>query len=230
MTPRTAWLVHRAKHWHSRLVVRWLPGLSTEFAADIDETFDAMLEAAARRGPLAVLWCVARDLRDLRQGARTRRRDAIPSRLFGDVSQDLRYSVRSLKAHPLVSAAIVLSLALGIGGTTAVFTVIYAALLKPLPVPRPGDLVLFASYDATGDRSSAYSYSLYRELRDATSPGVAPFALLAQRQMRLRVAGGPTESAVVEAGSGFILERGSQVSYEPVDGDARLWFATVASV
>jgi len=57
------------------------------------------------------------------------------------VLQDLRYAVRSLRASPLFTAVAVLTLALGIGATSTLFTVIDAVLLRPLPFPEADRIV-----------------------------------------------------------------------------------------
>jgi hypothetical protein len=61
-----------------------------------------------------------------------------------NILADLRSAVRSVSRYPAFTAVVVLTLALGIGANTAIFSAIHAALLKPLPFKDPGRLV-FAS-------------------------------------------------------------------------------------
>jgi len=53
---------------------------------------------------------------------------------------NLRYAVRQFRQSPIFTVAAVLTLALGIGGTTAIFTLIHAVMLRSLPVSDPGRL------------------------------------------------------------------------------------------
>jgi putative ABC transport system permease protein len=64
--------------------------------------------------------------------------------------QDLRFSARLLGKRPGFTATAVIMLALGIGGTTAIFSVVYAALLRPLPFAQQDDLVVAWKRDTGG--------------------------------------------------------------------------------
>jgi predicted permease len=68
-------------------------------------------------------------------------RDARATRLLEDLWQDVRYSLRTLRQKPAFAAVTLSTLALGIGATTIMFTVIHSVLLKPLPFTDPEHLL-----------------------------------------------------------------------------------------
>jgi putative ABC transport system permease protein len=68
--------------------------------------------------------------------------------------QDLRVALRLLAKNPTFTAVVCLTLAIGIGGTTAMFTVVDAALLRPLPFPEPESLVWGWGKFPQSDRAS----------------------------------------------------------------------------
>src|SRR5580700_230071 len=74
------------------------------------------------------------------------------------------YSLRMLRKNPGLTAAVIATLMLGIGATTAIYTVVYAVLLAPLPYPDPGQLVMVWS-KVGGDRNvmSACDFLDWRE-------------------------------------------------------------------
>ena len=89
-------------------------------------------------------------------------RDARGTRWLEDLLQDFRYAIRTLRKQPGFAAVALLTLALGSGATTVMFTVINGVLLKPLPYPEPDRLVTVHGHtdtwntEAFGEQNLAY--------------------------------------------------------------------------
>ncbi|HEY6291536.1 MAG TPA: ABC transporter permease [Terriglobia bacterium] len=110
---------------------------------------------------------------------------------------DLRYGLRMLAKNPGFTAVAVLTLALGIGANTAVFTLVNTLMLRSLPIEKPQQLYFFgednsgSSYDGpfpTGSLNE-FSYHIYKELRERNTAFFEDLAAFSSTQVVLRVAG-----------------------------------------
>jgi putative ABC transport system permease protein len=79
--------------------------------------------------------------------------------------EDLRYTLRQLRKSPGFTVAVVLTLALGIGANTAIFSVIHAVLLRSLPYPDSGRLVILQEYSTQGGPPGSVSWMNYLDWR-----------------------------------------------------------------
>jgi hypothetical protein len=144
-------LIFRAAMWACPAPIR------QEYASEMEEVFFHCLQTeSARRRGLSRLLILPRGLLDLLMFAAGVRRDAAEadraragnrsplSRMYRSIKmrpQDVRSVLRLARKQPFFSAAVVLMLALGLGASTAIFSVVYGVLLKPLPFPESERIV-----------------------------------------------------------------------------------------
>jgi predicted permease len=132
---------------------------------------------------------------------------------------DLRFTIRSLRKAPIFVAVAVLSLALGIGATTSIFSLLYQVLLRSLPIHEPESLVLFHSDGPNPGRTrsdnneTCFSYPMFRDLR---SRATAFSGVIARSSLSAGFsAGQQTERIQVELVSGNFFDT---LGVQPVTG------------
>src|ERR1051325_3485611 len=97
--------------------------------------------------------------------------------------ENVAYAIRQFRKAPAFTIAAVLTLSLGIGATTAIFTLIHAVLLKSLPVSNPGELWRVGNEEnccvngGLQDNWSLFSFEQYRLFREHT-PGFVELAAI----------------------------------------------------
>jgi hypothetical protein len=118
--------------------------------------------------------------------------------------QDVRYAVRSLRKHPGFTATAVLSLALGIGANTALFTLINTVTWKMLPVRDPEYLLVLGQQDPTSV-SNGFTYQQYQTIRDHNH--VMDLAAYSRVPLNVSIDGStePTAEGQLVSGSYFSL-------------------------
>jgi predicted permease len=157
---------------------------------------------------------------------------------MGMPAGNLRYTLRSFRKNPGFAAIAVLSLALGIGANTAIFTLLDRVLLRPLPVRHPVQLALFTangprrgSVNTEYDDTFTFSYPMYLDFRDRApdlAGALAWFPIAASLSMS-----GQTErvSANLVSGNFFeVLGAGTAIGRPIVPDDARTPGANAVAV
>jgi MacB-like periplasmic core domain len=143
--------------------------IDSHLAMHIDDNLRAGMTAnEARRQAMVKLGGIAQ--------VEEQHRDVRGIPMLEHLIRDVRFGARSLKVSPAFTAGTILTLGLGIGANTAIFSIINTALFQPLPVNRPDELV-------TINRVSAgvptFSYPDYRDLRDRSTllAGIAAYRI-----------------------------------------------------
>src|SRR5215471_2005585 len=150
-------------------------------------------------------------------------------RVMQTLIHDLRYGARMLLKKPGFTLIAVLTLALGIGANTAIFSVVNAYLFKPLPVKEPDQLVVLASKDQRSEAPHGTSYLNYADIRNQRDVFTDVIAYIpdivslnvdgeAERGMIELVSGNYFSMLGVEAAQGrvFTPDEGQTVGSAPV--------------
>jgi predicted permease len=143
-------------------------------------------------------------------------RDARRVNWIQDLIQDIRYGLRVLRKSPGFAFIAILTLALGIGATTALFTVVRSVLLSPLPFDNPGRLVRLYEHSAEGHPHVDVAAGVYAEWRKQ-STGFSSLAILSSpRWYSVSGAGGQLPESVLASEASASLF--PTLSVEPVLG------------
>src|SRR5262245_49330711 len=99
--------------------------------------------------------------------------------MTGTFLQDLRHALRTLARRPALTILVALTMALGLGANTVIFSLVNAVLLRPLPVEEPSRLVRFSTTAPDGSSSSRFSWPDYRDFEslDGVFTGVTAQSL-----------------------------------------------------
>jgi predicted permease len=192
--------------------IRWRPCATSEgdgksrsddqLSSELRAHLDALMEENIRRGMSTeeARYAARREFGGVEQ-TRENYRDLRGLPFLETLAQDLRYALRMLVKNPGFAAVAILTLALGIGANTALFSLVNSVLLSSLPVRHPEELVVVKCTDPrSGEADEDFSYPMYQAMRDKN---MVFSGVLTRSGVDFNVSyGGQSERAVGEMVSG----------------------------
>jgi putative ABC transport system permease protein len=144
---------------------------------------------------------------------------------MGTLTQNLRYAMRALWNSPGFTLVVVLTLALGIGANTAIFSVIYSALLHPLPYRDPGKLFHLGESRSQSDNSANGAQASYPDYLDwkRTAKSIQSFASYSGDAFTLSANGEPKNIFAAQVTPSFFSTLGVKpaLGRDFLDGEMR---------
>jgi predicted permease len=228
----TAWR-RLARALHRATLLAYPRAFRAEFADDLEHVFDARLTAArATRSRLGALPVAAFHLADaIASGLVARLNPPIlqsphppihTMSLLDSVRSDVRFAMRQFRHAPMFSLLTVATLALGIGATSAIFAVVNAVLLRPLPYVDPGRLVMVWSHNTRQhEPNNPVSPANFAAFRDGHvfADTQAMYSFLTSLQVRLDADPEFVQVATVTPGMFAMLGRQAEYGRPFREGD-----------
>ena len=201
--------------WISRIVNAFRPGrtaaaLDDELQFHLDQRIDDLLRGGMSRREAEIL---ARRQLGNRLVLRESSYEVKSAAWLDSLLRDFRFGLHMLAKHRTASLAAIASLALAIGACTAAFTLIDALILRPVPLPAPGQLIdlarvmpAFFSPDNQPSEMDSFSYPQYQLLRHTANPHAVLFAMRLSGGLQPALfddAGGASENVRADTISGL---------------------------
>jgi putative ABC transport system permease protein len=191
----------------SRAVIRWAsPPTDREcILADFDEEFAARQRESGANAARA--WFRRETLRSLvpllvrRVVARNARRTRGDG-MWTDALTDVRYAARLARRGPLHAAAVICTVALGVAATAAVFSVVNAVLLRPLPFAGSERVVRLGTVTPSGDTASNVAYPDFLDFRSGV-PAFEAMSMFTRSSYTLQHGDTPREIPAIDVDSAF---------------------------
>ncbi len=204
MASRPSWLILWRNLLHRRRI-------DSELDNEVETYFEMLAERRAAQGlSIEEARRAVRLQFESPENVKEKVRDARIGATIETTLQDIRYAWRTLYKSPAFALTAILSLALAIGANTAVYSVLDAALLRPLPVPEPDRLFTLATLQIQEQgkerpvEDASFSYPLFQQFRAAAgnSARLGLFSTAGPADIQLPNSGAPIEKAVCQFVSG----------------------------